>query len=67
MTHTELLTTIEAHCAARGMSVSTFGKLAVNDGKLVSRLRAGKTVTLDTVTSIQDFIVTGRTFEERVR
>ncbi|XWN34585.1 MAG: hypothetical protein ROR55_20765 [Devosia sp.] len=35
------------------MSVSTFGKLAVNDGKLVSRLRMGASITLKTLEKIE--------------
>jgi hypothetical protein len=38
------------------MAESTFGRLAVNDGKLVSRLRFGGRVTTDTVTRVQNFI-----------
>lgn len=48
-----LLERIESHCHRRGMSVSTFGKLAVNDGKLVSRLRMGASITLKTLEKIE--------------
>lgn len=51
-TNATLLARIEAHCRALGISESTFGLRAVNDGKLVSRLRAGKTVTLKTFEAI---------------
>ena len=36
-----LLPRIEEYCRATGTAESTFGRIAVNDGKLVSRLRAG--------------------------
>jgi hypothetical protein len=38
------------------MTESTFGRLAVNDGKLVSRLRSGGGLTLETAEKIQAFI-----------
>lgn len=38
------------------MAESTFGRQAVNDGKLCSRLRAGKNVTLDTAERIRSYI-----------
>ena len=47
-----LLKQIEAHCAQHGIAESTFGKRAVNDGKLVSRLREGKSITLNTYQQI---------------
>src|SRR5215472_18216182 len=38
------------------MAESTFGRLAVNDGKLVSRLRLGGRVTTDTADRVHAFI-----------
>lgn len=38
------------------MAESTFGRQSVNDGKLCSRLRSGKDVTLDTAEKIRSFI-----------
>ena len=38
------------------MAISTFGRLSVNDGKLVSRLRNGNDVTLKTSKKIRQFI-----------
>ena len=35
------------------MAETTFGNHAVNDGKLVARLRAGKTITLKTLQAIE--------------
>ncbi len=51
-----LLTRIEAYCLAKNVSASTFGRRAVNDGKLVGRLRAGKTITLQTFSRVNDFL-----------
>lgn len=53
MTEAELLTRIESYCAANGMAESTFGRRVVNDGKLVDRLRAGKSITLETLRKIE--------------
>ncbi|MEK9722108.1 MAG: hypothetical protein VW405_01315 [Rhodospirillaceae bacterium] len=49
----ELIGRIELHCRARRIAESTFGRLSVNDGKLVARLRAGKSITLDTLRRIE--------------
>lgn len=49
-----LIQRIETHCEAVGIEETTFGRLAVNDGKLVGRLKAGKTITLDTLRRIED-------------
>lgn len=51
-----LLQDIEAHIRATGMKATTFGRLAVNDGKLVGRLRSGGSVTLKTLDGIRAFI-----------
>lgn len=53
---TALLAEIEAFLAERRMAESTFGRLAVNDGKLVRRLRAGSNMTLATVEKVRGFI-----------
>ena len=51
-----LLRDIADFCRRAGMAESTFGRLAVNDGKLVSRLRLGGRVTTDTADRVQAFI-----------
>lgn len=48
-----LLARITEYCAVHGIAETTFGARAVNDGKLVSRLRAGRTVTLRTLAAIE--------------
>ena len=52
----QLLQQIESYCRAAGIAESTFGRQAVNDGKLCSRLRAGKNVTLDTAQRVRNYI-----------
>jgi hypothetical protein len=51
-----LLREISDYCRAAGMAESTFGRLAVNDGKLVSRLRFGGRVTTATVGRLRGFM-----------
>lgn len=51
-----LLKEIETYCRRTGVAESTFGRQAVNDGKLCARLRSGKDVTLDTAERIRSFI-----------
>ncbi|HEV8679244.1 MAG TPA: hypothetical protein VGQ90_07700, partial [Stellaceae bacterium] len=52
-----LLRDIAEYCRRARMAESTFGRRAVNDGKLVSRLRMGGRVTTDTVDRVHAFIV----------
>ena len=52
-TVSDLLARIEAHCKAADIAETTFGRLAINDGKLVARLRAGGSITLDTLQRIE--------------
>ena len=51
-----LLENIETFCRSYDMAETTFGRQAVNDGKLCQRLRTGKGITLSTVEKIQNFI-----------
>lgn len=52
----KLLKEIEDFLASAPLAPATFGRKAVNDGKLVSRLRAGSSVTLETAARIRRFI-----------
>jgi hypothetical protein len=51
-----LLKDIESFCRQAGIAESTFGREAVNDGKLCSRLRSGRNVTLGTAARIRRYI-----------
>ena len=51
-----LLTEIETYCRRRGIAESTFGRQAVNDGKLVGRLRRGGNVTTRTLARVRRFL-----------
>ena len=43
-----LLRDITEYCRRHGVAESTFGRLAVNDGKFVNRLRDGGRITTTT-------------------
>src|SRR3569832_953566 len=43
-------------CRRQGLAESTFGRRAVNDGKLASRLRNGGRITTDTLERIRSFM-----------
>src|SRR6185436_3998044 len=52
----ELLQQITDYCRSAGLAESTFGKLAVNDGKFVNRLRDGGRITTHPLDRIRGFI-----------
>jgi SAM-dependent methyltransferase len=51
-----LLNDITEYCRTVGIAESTFGRLAVNDGKLVGRLRLGGRVTTETAERVRAFM-----------
>ena len=52
----ELLQEISDYCRMTGLAESTFGRRAVNDGKLAARLRNGGRITTDTLDRIHGFM-----------
>ena len=56
----ELLQEISDYCRHTGLAESTFGRRAVNDGKLASRLRHGGRITTETLDRIRGFMATNR-------
>src|SRR5689334_7391016 len=52
----ELLQEISDYCRQTGLAESTFGRRAVNDGKLASRLRHGGRITTETLDRIRNFM-----------
>ena len=52
----QILQEISEFCRARGLAESTFGRRAVNDGKLANRLRNGGRITTDTLERIRAFM-----------
>ena len=52
----QLLQEISDYCRQTGLAESTFGRRAVNDGKLAARLRNGGRITTDTLDRIHDFM-----------
>ncbi len=59
-----LVDEIADYCRRHGLAESTFGRLAINDGKLMSRLRTGGRVTHETLERMQAFM---RTVESPLR
>jgi len=51
-----LLAEISDFCRRKGLAESTFGRLAVNDGKLMNRLRTGGRVTGETLNRLRRFM-----------
>jgi len=56
MANEELLHEIAEFCRNHGVAESTFGRLAVNDGKFVGRIRDGSRVTPPTQERVRAFI-----------
>ncbi len=56
----ELLQEISDYCRHTGLAESTFGRRAVNDGKLASRLRHGGRITTETLDRIRGFMASNR-------
>ncbi len=52
----QLLQQISDYCRQSGLAESTFGRRAVNDGKLAARLRNGGRITTDTLDRIHGFM-----------
>jgi SAM-dependent methyltransferase len=52
----QLLQEISDYCRQSGLAESTFGRRAVNDGKLTARLRNGGRITTDTLDRIHGFM-----------
>jgi hypothetical protein len=59
MTAAELLQEISGYCREAGLAETTFGRLAVNDGKLISRLRDGGRLTQATLDRVRSFMANG--------
>ncbi|MBV9978198.1 MAG: hypothetical protein JO105_22665 [Hyphomicrobiales bacterium] len=55
----ELLSEIADFCRASGLAETTFGRAAINDGKLVSRLRNGGRITAQTFERLRAFMARG--------
>src|SRR5205085_6596 len=56
MKNDQILSQITEFCRRSDMAETTFGRRAVNDGKLVHRLRESKRITVDTLDRIQAYI-----------
>jgi SAM-dependent methyltransferase len=67
MTAQELLQQISDYCRHAGLAESTFGRRAVNDGKLANRLRNGGRITTETVDRIMAFMTANREAQTAAR
>ena len=56
----DLLQEIADYCRHSGLAESTFGRRAVNDGKLTARLRNGGRITTETLDRIRGFMQNNR-------
>jgi hypothetical protein len=61
----QLLEEISDYCRQAGLAESTFGRRAVNDGKLTARLRNGGRITTDTLDRIHGFMAANPVLGER--
>ncbi len=52
----ELVAEVRNFCARHGIAESTFGRHAVNDGKLVSRISSGSWIEEETARRVHDFM-----------
>src|ERR1700689_922916 len=59
-TNAQILTEIRDFCRETRTAESTFGRRVVNDGKLVSRLRDGATITTGTLDKVRSYISENR-------
>jgi topoisomerase IA-like protein len=57
----QVLGEIRDYCRATQTAESTFGRLVVNDGKLVSRLRDGAKITTGTLDKVRAYLSEYRT------
>src|SRR5260370_12023442 len=57
----QILGEIRDYCRATRTAESTFGRLVVNDGKLVSRLRDGARITTGTLDKVRAYLTEHRT------
>src|SRR5437868_5704145 len=60
-----ILQEISDYCRQTGLAESTFGRRAVNDGKLASRLRHGGRITTETLDRIRSFMAANRNASAR--
>ena len=58
---------VRAFCEKYGVAESTFGRLAVNDGKLISRISSGSRIEPETALRVADFMARADRGEVRLR
>lgn len=58
MSNHDILKDVDGFLEKTGMAESTLGRKALNDGKAIARLRAGKRMWPETIDKLRDFIAT---------
>src|SRR5882762_10611304 len=66
-TSDQILGEIRDYCRETQTAESTFGRLVVNDGKLVSRLRDGAKITTGTLDKVRAYLTEHRTASPTAR
>jgi hypothetical protein len=56
MDYEHIIGDVEIYLARTGMAETTFGRKALNDGKAIKRLRAGKRMWPETVQKLRSFM-----------
>jgi tRNA-dihydrouridine synthase len=56
----KVLADVDEYLSATGMKETTFGRLAVNDGKCIARLRKGGRAWPETIAKITEFMSSSR-------
>lgn len=56
----KVLADVDEYLSVTGMKETTFGRLAVNDGKCIARLRKGGRAWPETIAKINEFIASSR-------
>ncbi len=64
MSHFDVLSEIDTFLTQHRMADSTFGRLAVNDGKFLRRIRAGGRMWPETVARVRAFMQQHEAAEE---
>jgi hypothetical protein len=56
MTNHDILKDVDGFLEKTGMAESTLGRKALNDGKAIARLRAGKRMWPETIDKLREFM-----------
>jgi hypothetical protein len=57
MSNQDILKDVDGFLGKTGMAESTLGRKALNDGKAIARLRAGKRMWPETIDKLREFMI----------